>query len=176
MLLGLEKKHILGHLDNICVHGPQSSTSYSFLNGIDITWRAFCSWFSPSVCFLLRNIKAGESENKDLKMCNWGVEWSEFSAEKMREEQTKLFQVNFLTPPYRETRLNSRTKHGVAPSFISIPYRHFVQPGTYEAQEQAERTICSGTVLILRAGRRDRGSKWVRILRFQGFFWLAGFC
>lgn len=28
----------------------------------------------------------------------------------MREEQTNLFQVNFLTPPYRETRLNSRTR------------------------------------------------------------------
>lgn len=92
-------------------------------------------------------------------MRNWGVEWSEFSAEKKRKEQTKLFQVNFPTLPYRDMRLNSRTKHGVAPSFISIPDRHFVRPGTYEAQEQTERIICPGTVLILRAGRRDRRSK-----------------
>lgn len=146
----------------MCVHVPQSSTSYSFLNHIDIALRAFCPLFSPSLCFALCNIKAGESENKDLKMRNWVVACSEFNAEKKREEQTKSFQVNFLTPPYRPTRLNSsKDRHGAAPSFISILYKHFVRTGTYEAQDQAERTICPGTVLMLRAGRRDRGSSQV---------------
>lgn len=37
------RKNILGDLNNTCVHGPQSSTCYSFLNDIDIALRSFCS-------------------------------------------------------------------------------------------------------------------------------------
>lgn len=78
------KNKTLGFFGKMCVHGPQCSTSYSFLNGIDVALRHFCSWFSPSKCFPLCNIKAGESENKDLKMLNSEVEWSEFNAGKKR--------------------------------------------------------------------------------------------
>lgn len=110
----------------------------------------------------LCNLKTGKNEGKELIILIWGLNNLNSVQSKRRKSKHSYFVGLFwLLPTGRPDWSQGQNRHGVAPNFISIFYNHFIQLGTCEAQEQEERTVCPGTVLILWAKRRDNGDKQV---------------